>query len=319
MKPPGGPALLVMGHGSRSEAGVSQCRELARLVSRRAPDIEIGTGFIELASPSLDDAVDELVSRQVASIVAVPLVLLGAGHLKNDGPAALRRARGRHTGVRLSYGRDLGIHPLVLATAEERVHAALERLGTSPHGGASAVVLVGRGSTDPDANSDLYKVARLLSESRRLGPVEAAFVSLAPPGVPAALDRCRSLGASRVAVVPYFLFTGRLVERIGDQALAWCASHPPTRVVVGEVMGPDMRIADLVLERYREAVAGGAHMNCDCCIYRAPMPGHEWKAGVAIGADGGHRHLGSDHDQPAQGGQGPRATSRGQPPGQAHR
>ena len=47
-------------------------------------------------------------------MVIVPLVLLAAGHLKNDGPAALTRARARHPGVAFRMGRDLGIDPAVL-------------------------------------------------------------------------------------------------------------------------------------------------------------------------------------------------------------
>jgi sirohydrochlorin cobaltochelatase len=266
------PALLVMGHGTRSEEGVRQCLQLVRRVEDRLPGVPVGAGFIELAEPDTDLALDGLAARGAGRIVAVPLVLLGAGHLKNDGPAALERARSRHPGLDLSYGRDLGIHPLVLAAAEERARSTLARTG----GGAPAtVLLVGRGSTDPDSNSDLYKVARLLSESRGLGEVEASFVSLAPPSVPDALDRCARLGAHRIAVVPYFLFAGRLVDRIGEQAARWAAARPETSVAVGDVIGPDERVADLVVERYLEASQGTARMNCDCCIYRTPLPGHE--------------------------------------------
>ena len=86
------------------------------------------------------------------------------------------------------------------------------------------------GSSDPDANADLYKVARLVGDGRGFAVVEAAFVSLASPSVPEALDRCRRLGARRMAVVPYFLFTGVLVDRIGDQARAWAGAQPEVEV-----------------------------------------------------------------------------------------
>src|SRR5438132_806404 len=79
-----------------------------------APHLDVGCGFIELAQPDLDTAMDDLVAGGATSVVAVPLVLLGAGHLKNDGPNALHRARTRHPSVEFAYARDLGIHPLVL-------------------------------------------------------------------------------------------------------------------------------------------------------------------------------------------------------------
>lgn len=271
---------MLVGHGSRSAAGVAAYWHFADVLKRLAPDLLVGCGFIELAEPHLDPAIDGLVAAGATSIVAVPLVLLGAGHMKNDGPAALDRARRRHPGVAMSYARDLGIHPLVLEVAEDRTKSALG--GGDVHDDETAVVLVSRGSSDPDANADLYKVARLLQDSRGLAMVEPAFVSLAPPGVPAALERTRRLGALRVAVVPYFLFTGVLVDRIGEQAGAWAATHPEVEVTFGPELGPDPRIARLVLERYQEAVDGHVHMNCDLCVYRTGLPGYESRVGLTV-------------------------------------
>jgi cobalt/nickel transport system ATP-binding protein len=289
------PALLLVGHGSRSAAGVGSYWELAAAVQAQAPHLALGCGFIELAEPDLDTAVDDLVSAGAASVAAVPLVLLGAGHMKDDGPAALARARHRHPGVTFTYGRHLGIHPAPLAVATERAASALGSTTGPP--GAGAVVLVGRGSSDPDANADLYKVSRLVWDFLAAGgaadlvTVEPAFVSLAPPSVPAALDRCRRLGATTVVVVPYFLFTGVLVERIAAQAAAWALDHPGVGVVVSPELGPDPRLAALVLERYVEAAGGRASMNCDCCAYRTPLPGHEARVGRApAGHDHSHAH-----------------------------
>ena len=268
------PALLLIGHGSRSGAGVDQYWALADLVRQARPHVTLGCGFIELARPDLDSAIDDLVDRGTESVIGVPLVLLGAGHLKSDGPVALARGRTRHPDVDFSYARGLGIHPAVLTVAEERIRA------TAAH--SDSVVLVGRGSTDPDANADLYKVGRLLSDSRGLPAIEPAFVSLARPSVTDALERCRRLGARSIAVVPYFLFTGLLVEQIGRQARDWAAQREDTAVVVGPELGPDDRVARLVIERYDEARAGGAVMNCDCCIYRTALPGYEHRVGTAV-------------------------------------
>lgn len=280
------PALLLIGHGSRDAQGVAQYWDLAGLVTRAAGELPIGCGFIELVEPDLDTAVDKLVADGATSIVGVPLVLLGAGHLKNDGPAALARGRLRHPGVSMTYARELGVHPTLLRVAEERMRATLAPADDV------GVVLVGRGSSDPDANADLYKVARLLQDGRGYPMVEAAFVSLAEPTVPAALERCRRLGAERIAVVPYFLFQGVLVDRIAAQAAAWERDHPGLEVRTGPVLGADPRLADLVLDRYREAAGGDTRMNCDCCVYRTPLPGHEAKVGspVALHTHDHHHH-----------------------------
>ncbi len=147
-----------------------------------------------------------------------------------------------------------------------------------------AVLLVGRGTTDPDANADLYRAARLLWEtSRELGvrQVEAAFVSLAEPSVPQGLDRLRALGAERVLVLPFFLFPGVLPTRIRTQVAAWL-EESATAVTVGGVIGDCDELADLVIERYLEADGRGgapAGMNCDACVYRIALPGFEARVG----------------------------------------
>lgn len=288
------PALMLVGHGSRAAAGVAEYWRFAEVLRGCAPGLEVGCGFIELAEPDLDTGIDELVARGAGSVVCVPLVLLGATHLKNDGPAALERARARHPGVRFHYARQLGIHPTLLGVADQRIR---EAVGAGRHPD-TWVVLVGRGSSDPDANADLFKVARLLWDGRGLGGVEAAFVSLASPSVPQALDRCRALGARQIVVVPYFLFTGVLVERIRDQARQW-SQTTGTPVALGPYLGPVEEIARVVLERYREALEGEARMNCDVCVYRVALPGHEQKVGAPVvshhGRHGSHGH-GHGHD-----------------------
>jgi sirohydrochlorin cobaltochelatase len=147
-------------------------------------------------------------------------------------------------------------------------------------GSDTTVLLVGRGSTDPDANAEVAKVARLLAETTEVAGVEYGFVSLAPPDVAAGLERCRRLGARRIAVLPYFLFTGVLPRRVAAQAAAWAASHE-VPVAVADVIGDCDELADLVIERYREALAGDIRMNCDTCLYRVPLPGHRHRLGAA--------------------------------------
>ncbi|WP_206795440.1 CbiX/SirB N-terminal domain-containing protein [Amycolatopsis sp. MtRt-6] len=272
------PALLILGHGSRDIDGVEEFRELVKLVRAGAPELTVGAGFIELAEPSVDDAVDQLVADGATDIVLVPMVLLAAGHLKNDGPAALARARIRHPGVRLRLARDPGVHPAMLAVAEERIRAAADDVDPAGLG----VALIGRGSSDPDACADLWKIGRLLSDNRGLGSIEPGFVGVATPRVPEAMERCRLLGATTVVVSPLFLFSGLLLHRIRQQAGDWAGNHPEVDVRLAAHLGPDPRWVPVLLERYREATGGDVRMNCDLCVYRVQLPGYEAKVGQPI-------------------------------------
>jgi len=275
--PGGPPALLLVGHGSRSAAGVEEYFALAERVRALAPGLLVGTGFLELAPPPISVAVTDLVAAGARDIAVVPLVLFDAGHAKTDVPASIQRARIDHPGVRLRYGRALGVHPDLLAIVDERLDAEIP----SQDRARTAVLLVGRGSSDPDANADLAKAARLFWEGRSYPLVEAAFVGITAPRVPEGLARLCRLGARRIAVVPYFLFTGVLEERIRSSAATFAAEHPDVAVTVTRYLGPDDRVAALVLDRYAEAVAGDVRPSCDSCVHRIALPGFADRVGAA--------------------------------------
>jgi len=272
------PPLLIVGHGTRGAAGAA---EFTRLVGRvgahaggRIPCVD--GGFIELARPSVADAVVRLIEATgPRPLVAVPLVLTAAGHGKGDIPAALARELGRHPGLSYRYGRPLGPHPVLQDLLEARIDAALA--GDSRQD--THVVLAGRGATDPDANAEVAKVARLLWEGRGYAAVEYSFISLAEPSVPAALDRARRLGARRIVVAPYFLFTGVLPDRVAEQSTAFAAGHRALDVRVAGLLGDCDDLAGLVLARYDEALRGDIRMNCDTCAYRVALPGFAGKVG----------------------------------------
>jgi sirohydrochlorin cobaltochelatase len=185
--------------------------------------------------------------------------------------------------------------------------------------GPAAVLLAGRGSTDPDANAETYKAARLLWETlpaglaaraggavddrgrlaangaanfprscaetsrkraQRFGFAETAFVSLARPDVGEGLERCRLLSARTIVVARYFLFPGVLPDRVAEHAGQYAAAHPDLDIRCTDVLGDCDEVAALAADRYREALMGDVRMNCDTCIYRAPLPGFEHRAGA---------------------------------------
>ncbi|KOV95802.1 cobalamin biosynthesis protein CbiX [Streptomyces sp. NRRL B-3648] len=268
--------MLIAGHGTRDDAGAEAFRDFVRELGRRHPGLPVAGGFIELSPPPLGEAVSELVEQGVRRFAAVPLMLVSAGHAKGDIPAALARERERHPGISYTYGRPLGPHPALLSVLERRLDEALDGADRAE----TTVLLVGRGSTDPDANAEVFKAARLLWEGRGYAGVETAFVSLAAPDVPSGLDRCVALGAKRVVVLPYFLFTGILPDRVRRQTEDWAAAHADVDVRSADVIGPEPELLDLVMERYEEAVKGDLRMNCDSCVYRIALPGFEDKVGL---------------------------------------
>jgi sirohydrochlorin cobaltochelatase len=270
------PALLVVGHGSRDPRGAREFHELVALVRERDPALAVEGGFIELSRPPISECVSRLVDNGTRRIAAVPLMLLAAGHAKDDIPATLMREKTSHPGIDFGYGRALGIRPELLELMDERISAAVpeeEREET-------AILVVGRGSSDPDANSDLAKISRLFYEGRSYLTVETAYVSMTPPNVSEGLERLKKLGARRIAVFSYFLFTGVLEERIRGQSEEFAAANPGVAVSYTGYFGPHEKVVDLLMERYHEAVRGDIRMNCDVCVHRVALPGFEAKVGA---------------------------------------
>jgi sirohydrochlorin cobaltochelatase len=284
------PALLVVGHGSRDPRGAREFHELLAMIRGQNPRLSIEGGFIELSRPPISECVDRLAEGGARSVAAVPLMLLAAGHVKDDIPATLVREKMSHPGINFNYGRALGIRPELLELMEDKVSAVVPENEKEE----TAVLVVGRGSSDPDANSDLSKIARLFYEGRRYPVVEGAYVSMTPPDVAAGLERCRRLGAKRVAVFSYFLFTGVLEERIREQSEVFAAENPDVEVRYAGYFGPSERVAELLMERYAEAVGGDIRMNCDVCVHRVALPGFEEKVGAPATP---HYHP-DEHDHP---------------------
>ncbi|MCY7341334.1 MAG: sirohydrochlorin chelatase [Pseudonocardia sp.] len=291
--------LMLVGHGTVDATGVAEFVAFTDRLRRRlaTEQVDVDGGFIELSQPTVHEAWTALAGRGHTTMAAVPMVLVGAGHAKGDIPAALQREVVRDPSTGYVFGRPLGPHPVLQAILDERITAAL---GEDPADG-TAVLLVGRGSTDPDANAEVSKVARLLQEGRQYDFVEPAYVSLSRPDVASGLARCRALGARRVVVAPYFLFDGVLPRRVADQARAFAAEHPDVDVRTAGYLGDCDELAGLVVERYREALAGDIRMNCDTCAYRVLLPGFEDKLGApqtphhhpddpGHGPDHGHGH-----------------------------
>jgi sirohydrochlorin cobaltochelatase len=270
------PALLIVGHGSRDPRGAREFHDLADLVRRRNPSLMVEGGFIELSPPPISECVDSLAKNGARSVAAVHLMLLSAGHAKDDIPATLVREKIDHPEMSFSYGRALGIRPELLELMEERISAVVPEKEKEE----TAVLVVGRGSSDPDANSDLSKIARLFYEGRPYPIVESAYVSMTPPNVADGLYRCLKLGAKRVVVFSYFLFTGVLEERIREQSENFGAAHPGIELRYAGYFGSVEKVADLVVERYTETVDGDIRMNCDVCVHRVALPGFEDKVGA---------------------------------------
>ncbi len=283
--------VMICGHGSRSQSAVSEFASLANALKARFPSSPVAYGYLEFANPVIRDGLDALREAGARRILAVPGMLFAASHAKNDIPSVLNTYASAH-GIEIDYGRELGIDARMLRAAADRVEAAVAALDAA-HGPASAsdtcLVVVGRGASDPDANANVAKVARLLWEGFGFGWCETAYSGVTFPAVAPCLDKVAALGFRRVIVFPYFLFSGILIDRIYGFTDAAAARHPAIRFAKAAYLGDHPAVIDTFEERVTEILDGKAVMNCGLCKYRTQMLGFEAEVGAA--QESHHHHV----------------------------
>ncbi|MGH9021602.1 MAG: sirohydrochlorin chelatase, partial [Acidimicrobiia bacterium] len=266
--------LLLVGHGSQSPRNAAEMREIAALVAAALPGVTVGLGSLELSDPPAGRTLDALAASGCDRVVVLPLVLLAAGHSKSDVPALVLEGRARHPGVEIVFGRPLGLARELV----DLLGGAIVRGG----GGGRPFLLIGRGTSDPDANGDVHKACRLVGEFTGAPFVHTAFTGVTVPGVAQALDVFDRLGYREMAVAFWFLCHGRLVARTRLEIEAF-ARRTGCDVVDGGYLGAHRRIVPVILEAYNGALGGAAPAaNCDLCAYRAPWPGLEDRVGRPI-------------------------------------
>jgi sirohydrochlorin cobaltochelatase len=269
------PALLLIAHGTRDPAGATEMAELCERLRARL-DGPVGAAWLEdFAEPDPVTEAGRLLDAGARAIVTLPLLNFGAMHAKTDVPGHVVDVRAAFPEVVVTHGRVLDIHPALLALARTRVDAV------SPPGERTDEVLVvtGAGSSDPDANGDLAKAARMLAEATGHRWVEIAYAGVSWPRADELLARLERAGVDRVVRFSWSLLAGLLERRVNGWADEAIARGLDVRDAWR--FGPDPLVADAVVDRYREALAGDARMNCDLCAYRRPLPGREERVGAA--------------------------------------
>jgi sirohydrochlorin cobaltochelatase len=282
-----GAAVLLCGHGSRDPDAIAEFEALAAALRLRLPQVDFAVGYLEFARPTIRDALDGLASRGARRILTIPGMLFAASHVKNDLPWEINSFAAANPQIEVRFGRDLGIDANLLRAAAERIAAAMPENGIDRSD--TVLVVVGRGTNDPDANSNIAKVARMLWEGLGFGWAESAFSGVAHPRVDAALGRAARLGFSRVVVFPYFLFTGVLVKRIYAQSDATAAQFRDIEFVSAPYLCDHPKVLDAFYERIEELDVQQPAMNCQLCKYRTQIVGYEHDLGAP--QQGHHHHV----------------------------
>ncbi|MCR5977096.1 sirohydrochlorin chelatase [Gordonia jinghuaiqii] len=230
------PTLVLVAHGSRDPRFGVTARRVREAVASSLPGVEVVLSYLDLDEPLVGDALRG-VDPTAADPVVVPMLLTAGYHHKVDLPAILAEHRpfAHQTDV-------VGRRSLASALADRLLEAGL--------GDQDGVILTAVGSSDTDADRSVHGRAIELS-TRLRRPVEVVFATrLGPDGraVASAVRRLRLAGARRIALSPYFLSAGLLIERV-ESALDAMVDES----LVAGPLGAHPDVVDAICALYRTA------------------------------------------------------------------
>jgi len=260
--------ILVVGHGSREESGNVEIRDFVTQWRARCPTLRIELCFIEFAPPEMNAALLD-VARTARRVLVVPLILNAAGHVKMEIPEAVEQARIACPHAEILLAPHLTACDPILAILKRRLRKAMNALDM-PDPTTTGVVVLGRGASDRGANGEMAKMARWLLEEGDHELVDLAFTGITWPRLEKVVQRHALLGMRQIVVLPYYLYTGTLMQRIHRQVEHLRGQYPQLRFFCGEHFGFEKEIFELMDQRVADLRAGvpDSRLPCDGCTYR---------------------------------------------------
>jgi sirohydrochlorin cobaltochelatase len=272
--------ILLVAHGAR-DPGSEGNQEVEYFVDHwrvRHPALEIQVCWIEYAHILLEEGLVRAATSagEGGRVLVLPLILNAAGHVKGDIPQALATARERYPEVEFTYGRHMGTTELLLKALRYRLHQAMVELDM-PDPRTTGVVLLARGASDIEATGEVAKMAHWLFETTDHELVMPAFTGICFPRLEQVVQRLDRLGMSQIVVLPFYLFTGRLIKRITQQVERLRTQYPTRVIVQAEYIGSHEALLDQMDLALAQCRDGSARLPCDGCS-------------LALAADHDHHH-----------------------------
>lgn len=116
--------LLLFAHGARDPRWAAPFEAVQARVQALAPGLHVRLAYLELMSPSMQQAGQALAAEGCAAVTVVPLFLGAGGHVRQDVPARLAELAAAHPAVTWQLAPAIGeLEPVIEAMARAAIAA----------------------------------------------------------------------------------------------------------------------------------------------------------------------------------------------------
>ncbi|EJR55579.1 hypothetical protein IIM_00671 [Bacillus cereus VD107] len=240
-------AVLYICHGSRLKAAKEEAIQfITSCMSRVEANIQ-EVCFLELASPSIDEGFRTCVKRGATEIVAIPVFLLAAGHVKEDIPLELRKLNEQYPNIKIVYGNPFGV-------SEVLVKAVYNGMGIKEE---VTLLLVARGSSDPQTLQDIKWISSLFQKEKNIIKVEVCYLAAAEPKFDEKLKEIVEQKERNIVVLPYLLFTGLLMKHIEKEV----RQYESEEIKTSPYLGKNVAFRDMLIQKTEEILKGDQYVS----------------------------------------------------------
>ncbi|ACB84513.1 sirohydrochlorin chelatase [Natranaerobius thermophilus] len=114
---------IILGHGSRNPEANEVLKTLATMY-RENNHTDTSYAFLQFASPTLEEVLEDAISKKYQTIVIAPVFLYPGVHIKKDIPEKLEKYRRENPEKTFILANPIGEDPRLIKIIENRIASA---------------------------------------------------------------------------------------------------------------------------------------------------------------------------------------------------
>tara|TARA_Y100000591_G_scaffold303095_1_gene298696 strand:- start:171 stop:533 length:363 start_codon:yes stop_codon:yes gene_type:complete len=107
-------ALLIIDHGSKKQEANLMLFDVVKALQKRRPDLIIEGAHMELASPTIEDGINQCIQKGAQHIIAQPFMLSPGRHTTEDIPNMVQKIAQKHPNVQIKTTKHFGLHEKII-------------------------------------------------------------------------------------------------------------------------------------------------------------------------------------------------------------